>query len=87
MAINGLKRTLTYPQMKKIELGNYVISYYRNFQENGTSFVELVTFDKKVGFKGSEKFYQLRSFSGSKEIRELEDKIIFFKFVNCPQCR
>ncbi|MHC1756502.1 MAG: NEW3 domain-containing protein [Methanosarcina sp.] len=60
-----------------IELGSYVISYNRNFQENGTGFIELVTFDKKVGFKGSEKFYQLRSFSGSKEIRELEDKVIF----------
>lgn len=63
---------------EKIELGSYVISYNRNFQENGTDFVEVVTFDKKVGFKGSEKFYQLRSFSGSKEIRELENKIIFF---------
>lgn len=62
---------------EKIELGNYIISYSRDFQKNGTGFIELVIFNKKVDIDGSEKLYQLKSFSGSKEIGELKNKIIF----------
>ncbi|WP_187151816.1 COG1470 family protein [Methanosarcina siciliae] len=72
-----LEENINLSANEKIELGSYAISYSLNFQENGTGFIKLVTFDKKVGFESSEKFYQLRSFSGSKEIRELKDKIIF----------
>lgn len=62
---------------ENIELGNYIISYRRDFQKNGTDFIELVTFNKKDDIEGSEKLYQLKSFSGSKEIGELKNKIIF----------
>lgn len=61
----------------KIELGNYVIKYNRNTQANGSSFIEVVTLDRKVSVEDSEKLYQLGAFNGAKEIRELEDKLIF----------
>lgn len=72
-----LEESVNLSADEKIELGNYIISYSRSFQQNGTGFIELVTFNKKVDVEGSEKLYQLKSFSGSKEIEKLRDKIIF----------
>lgn len=75
---NGwLEENINLSANEKIELDNYIISYNHGFPKNGTDFIELVTFEKKLDYEGSEKLYQIKSVSGSKEIKELKDKIVF----------
>lgn len=63
---------------EEIELGNYIIGYSRTFPTNGCDLIELITFtEKRIDNKGYEKLYQVKSFSGAKEIKELKSKTIF----------
>ncbi len=73
----GVEIFLNLSANEKIELRNYIISYDQLFSKKGTDFIETIMLtEKRTNNDGYESSHMLASFSGTKEIRDLKDKVI-----------
>ena len=73
-----IEEVLELSANEKIELGNYTVSYDQLFSSSmSTNFFETLSIsEKRIDKNGFEKSYQIKSVTGTQELRELKNKSI-----------